>query len=118
PLHSWSVQSGQEIAPPRRAHRAWISQMLFTADGRTLLTASADQTIERWNTSNPSNVTRHARPLRGHTLEVWRIKLLKDSRTLLSGSKDGSVLIWDLQASRDAQFQIVLPEPIDESWAF
>jgi eukaryotic-like serine/threonine-protein kinase len=94
-IRLWEVASGQEIGR-LEGHRTWIGDLHFWPDGKTLASASADQTIRLWDVSDPHQ-GRLVRTLRGHTAEVWRITLLPDNKTLISGAKDGSVYIWDTE---------------------
>jgi WD40 repeat protein len=93
PVCLWDMESGRQIGR-LSGHGAWVTQILFWPDGKTVAYASADQTIRLWDLTSlqPIGV------LRGHQLEVWSLALLRDSRTLLSGSKDGEVLVWDTAA--------------------
>ena len=91
----WDVESGTEIGR-LEGHRDWIADLQFTHDGKTLMSASADQTIRVWDVSDPSK-GKLLRTFRGHATEVWRIALLPDNRTLVSGGKDGAVCVWDIQ---------------------
>ena len=43
-IRLWDAASGTEIAR-LTGHRSWISALLFWPDGKTLASASADQTI-------------------------------------------------------------------------
>jgi WD40 repeat protein/tRNA A-37 threonylcarbamoyl transferase component Bud32 len=117
-LHFWDVASGKEIAPPRHDHPNWVSQFLFSADGSTLVTASADQTIRLWDATDLTQVRPRGRPLRGHSQEVWSLAMLPDQHTLVSGCKDGSVFFWDSAAPRDPHAQVTLPVKISDQWSF
>ena len=114
-IRLWDVASGQEINR-LHGHRTMVMALMFQPDGRTLASASGDQTIRLWDMNNPTNVP-PPRVLRGHKLEVWRLALLPDSSTLVSGCKDGSVYFWDATSSRDQRARITLPGRFS-SWAF
>jgi RNA polymerase sigma factor (sigma-70 family) len=56
-IHVWHVQTGQELAA-FRGHTGVINAFAFTADGKTLASASADTTVLTWDLS-----TAMSRPL-------------------------------------------------------
>jgi WD40 repeat protein len=114
-IRLWEVASGKEIKR-LEGHRAFIGSLVFWPDGKTLASASGDQTIRLWDLTDISNVP-PARVLQGHKKEVWKLTLLPDNTTLVSGSKDGSVLVWDASATHSRHDYITLPEKID-SWYF
>jgi WD40 repeat protein len=90
-------------------HRAWVSQIVFWPDGRTLATASADQTIRLWDISEPAKA-RQVAVLQGHNCEVWCLCLLSDNVTLVSGGKDGSVRFWDTAGLQHKQPFTTIPK--------
>jgi WD40 repeat protein/serine/threonine protein kinase len=116
-IRLWEVSSGKPIGQPLEDHRAWVSSLVFWPDGKTLASASADQTIRLWDLSDVSQVRPLGRPLHGHKLEVWRLVLLPDQKTLVSGSKDGSVYLWDTAAKRQETARIILPTQV-ANWGF
>ena len=98
-----------------KGHRAWIGSLLFLPDGKTLASASADQTICLWDISDLAQVPA-PRVLHGHQYEVWRLALLPDNATLVSGCKNGSVCFWDITAAgRETVFSML---PQIATWRF
>lgn len=96
PLILRNAETG-EVITRLTAHPRGVTQLLFLADGKTLVSANADQTIGAWDVSDPERVPA-PRLLIGHELEVWRLAYLREGKTLISGGKDGAVKFWDLQA--------------------
>jgi WD40 repeat protein len=86
----WKVPSG-DSAGALLGHTAWVSGLAFAPHGKTLLTASADQTIRAWNFEDRKEIFL----LRGHLDEVHTLSLSPDGTKLISGSRDGEVCVWD-----------------------
>jgi WD40 repeat protein len=101
--------TGASIGPPFGGHVASITQLVFWPDGKTLASASADQTIRLWDIRDAAHPKAIGRPLRGHTQEVKRLALLADNRTLISGAKDGSVCRWDTTVARQDLTNVSVP---------
>ena len=92
-IQLWDAATGREVRV-LRGHKGSISDLIFTPDGKRLVSCSTDQTIRIWDPTSDAP----PRVLRGHTTEVWRLALMPDGKTLVSGSKDGSVVTWNLAA--------------------
>jgi WD40 repeat protein len=86
----FSTASGEEV---RRlvGHVSWVPSLVFTADGRRLVSAGADQTVRVWDVSDGRELT----ALQGHLSEVYCVAATADGQTIVSGCKDGTILGWD-----------------------
>jgi WD40 repeat protein/serine/threonine protein kinase len=93
-IRLWSGRSGKYVGV-LEGHTSWISELIFSADGQRLFSASADQTIRVWDISE----ARCLDTLRGND-ELWTLALSPDGATLVSGSKDGMVSCWDSVPSK------------------
>ena len=100
PIRLWDANSGKPIGS-LEGHTAWIARGLtFSADGKLLYSASADQTIRIWDMGEK----RCLAILRGSNDEVWGLALSPDGTTLASSSKDGVVAFWSaLPHSKEEQ---------------
>ncbi len=107
-IRLWDAHSGQ-AAGSLEGHRSWVSDLIFTPDGKRLISSSGDQTIRLWDwpTHKPCGV------LRGHLDEVDGVALAPDGRTLASRCKDGNIFLWDVtKAPRNLGYQM-LPSRLD-----
>ena len=86
----WDVDRGVYLSE-FKGHNAWVGELLFTPDGKTFFTASADQSIKIWNAKDNKLLG----TLTGHRNEVWGITLNSSGTTLYSGSKDMTFKEWD-----------------------
>ena len=112
-IRLWDAPSGRELGR-LEGHRAYVIGLQFWPDGRTLGSASADQTLRLWDVE-----TRQARAtFRGNRSEVWRLALLPDGNTLVSGAKDGSVQLWDAATTGSDPEPVRLPVKGYDQWWF
>jgi WD40 repeat protein len=77
-------------------HTSAITGLVFTPDGRSLVSASHDGTARLWDIRRPG-VTLAV--LRGHGGSIAALALGPDGHTLASGSDDRTVRIWNLGTS-------------------
>ncbi|HVY70489.1 MAG TPA: hypothetical protein VHH73_11205, partial [Verrucomicrobiae bacterium] len=109
----------REVSPWREVarlegHQAYVLGASFSPDGKSLATASADQTARIWSTGD----WKLKGVLRGHRLEVWGVGWMPDNSTLISGSKDGGLLAWDATKPRRANPNLVVPAAVNGGWGF
>ncbi len=79
-----------ELKGRLEGHNSYITGFQFLDEGRTLVSASADQTVRLWDLESRAEI----RMLRGHREEVHAIVKLHDDQTLLSGCFDGTMIRW------------------------
>ena len=74
-------------------HRAYVScqSVRFSPDGKTIASASDDETVRLWNTTTGQ----HLKTITGHTDIVERVCFSPDGKTIASASWDKTVRLWD-----------------------
>jgi WD40 repeat protein len=87
----WETATGKEVHT-LRGYRGELSYLVFSADGRTLYTASYDRCVRLWEV----RTGRLIHEGEGHTGWVWGLALSPDEKTLASCSVDTKLLCWDL----------------------
>jgi WD40 repeat protein len=100
-IRLWDARDGK-AAGSLDGHHSFVSDLIFTPDGKLLISSSGDETIRLWDwaTREPAGV------LRGHLGEVDGLALAPDGRTLASRCKDGSIYLWDVtKPSRHLGYQ-------------
>ena len=86
----WDVATGSQLLA-LNGHMGRINQAIFTPDGRSILTASADTTARVWD----ADTGELKFELLGHTGEVFSVAIASDGHQIATASADGTVSIWD-----------------------
>jgi WD40 repeat protein len=87
---------------PRRGavvlrHGGFVSAVVFTPDGKELISGSGDGLIRVWD----AGAGKELRHLGAHKGGVLALSLARDGRTLASGGADQSARLWDLRAGKE-----------------
>ncbi|MFO0928803.1 MAG: WD40 repeat domain-containing protein [Gemmataceae bacterium] len=89
------VQCGtdDDLVPVRElsGHAAAVNAMGYSADGKRVITGSADKTAAVWDPETGDRISR----LTGHTATVFAVALSPDGKRALTGGVDGMVGLWD-----------------------
>ena len=78
------------------SHTDSVYSVVFSPDGRTLASSSADNTVRLWNVADPAGSTPLGQPLTGHTSIVRAVVFSLDGRTLATASGDRTVRLWNV----------------------
>ncbi len=74
------------------SHKNEVLAVRFSPDGKTIASASADNTVILWNLQGKPIHT-----LKKHTSIVTDVAFSPDGKTIASASADGTVKLWNLQ---------------------
>ena len=88
----WDANTGKLVSI-LKGHTWDVFCIAWTADGRTLISGSADRTIRTWNTSTRQQLA----VLTGHTNIVEGITISPNGRILASASYDHTARLWNLE---------------------
>jgi WD domain, G-beta repeat len=80
-------------------HTDQVENVCVSADGKRVLTSSADKTLRLWDASTGKQLRR----FEGHTDRIRGLALSPDGKRALSGSHDKTVRLWDDHRQGDAQ---------------
>jgi hypothetical protein len=94
-IRLWDIATGKEVRRFGRSKYAYWP-VAFSADGRTLATAGADNQLHLWETATGGELLHFA----GHEGRIGNLIFAENDRTLLSTSSDTSALVWDLTGLR------------------
>ncbi|MDM0053922.1 WD40 repeat domain-containing protein, partial [Variovorax sp. J22R115] len=80
-----------------RGHEDVVISAQFSADGKTVLTASWDKTARLWDVASGQEL----RALRGHEGEVTSAQFSADGKTVLTASEDKTARLWDVASGKE-----------------
>ncbi|MEI6044132.1 MAG: NB-ARC domain-containing protein [Chloroflexota bacterium] len=79
-----------------QAHTDSVRDIVFSQDGRLVLTCSIDQIARLWEMPEGKLVM----TFRGHSRAVNRVSFSSDGRFILTGSSDGTARLWEISTGR------------------
>lgn len=80
-----------------RGHRAKITAISYSPDGKHFATASLDRDVKLWDAST----NKEQKTFIGHADYVYSIAFSRDGKRLLSGSSDRTARIWDIESGKE-----------------
>ena len=83
--------------PTLRGHTNSVTDVVFSPDGRQIVSASVDNTLKIWDAANG----RERQTLKGHTSTVRGVAFSPGGRRIVSASDDNTLKIWDAATGRE-----------------
>ncbi len=78
-----------------KGHKEVVYDGKFFPDGKSLVTASFDQTLKLWDIATQSTL----RTMEGHTGIVLTVDVSPNGKMIASGSSDRTIRLWDVPSS-------------------
>ena len=88
----FSAVTGSQIAV-LSGHTDCTGSVVFSSDGRSLVSGSQDETVKLWDMQTGGVV----KTFYGHTDYVWSVSISVDCVRIASGSDDNTVCLWSIQ---------------------
>lgn len=89
----WNISTGK-IVRTIEGHTKNVLSAVYSADGKYIVSASADSTIRIWEATTGFEIKR----LIGHSGSVYSAVFSPDGNRVASASEDRTVRIWDVQS--------------------
>jgi eukaryotic-like serine/threonine-protein kinase len=104
-IRVWDAATGR-LLRQLDGHTAWVSKLVFSKDGRQLISSATDQTIRFWDTRSWTET----KVLRGHSDEVHAVALSETAQLAASAGKDGNLMLWKVDEHGAGDGYSRLPE--------
>ncbi len=90
----WEPTTGR-LRGELRGHTDEVTRVVFSRDGKYLLTASRDKTVSLWSTSGGL-----LRTFRGHLADVEAVAFSSDGQKIASAGDDQSAILWNVDGGQ------------------
>jgi WD40 repeat protein len=94
----WDMVTGQPIGQPLTGHSDWVSSVIFSPDGKTLVSNSYDKTIILWDVKTHQPISQPVTGVynvafspNGHSLAFGGCGKVANSKCI-----QGEILLWDM----------------------
>src|SRR5262249_7517128 len=89
----WDVASHKPLGQPLTGHTGFVESIAFSPDGKTLASASLDNTIILWDVDSHNPL---GQPLTGHNGFLESIAFSPDAKTPTWAILNNTIILWDV----------------------
>jgi WD40 repeat protein len=100
--------AARRVRAELRGHHDQVTCVAFSWDGKTLLTASRDQTARLWSTAGGT-----LRTFKGHLAGVETAAFSPDAQRIVTGGSDKTAMVWNVDRDPDRE---VLTDTPTSGW--
>ncbi|MFM7406837.1 MAG: eIF2A-related protein, partial [Cuspidothrix sp.] len=83
-----------------KGHQGYVNSVSFSPDGKTIATASSDNTARLWNLQGQM-----LQEFKGHQGSVRSVSFSPDGKTIATASSDNTARLWNLQGQMLQEFK-------------
>jgi WD40 repeat protein len=87
----WHTHSRLALLAPMQGHIDNVRSVMFSPDGKRLVSGSEDATVRVWDTTSGTEVY----TLEGHKGTIHSVTFCPDGSRIVSGSADKTVRLWN-----------------------
>ncbi|MBK9139746.1 MAG: protein kinase [Verrucomicrobia bacterium] len=110
-IRIWDAETGR-LMIRLDGHTAWTGRLVFSHNGRRLISASADQTIRLWDTGSWTETA----ALRGHGDEIHAVAVSDEQNLIASVGRDGELMLWRLDTRAGSDGYFAAAEAYHNAW--
>jgi WD40 repeat protein len=99
----WTAEGKEETT--LEGHKDWVSDVVFSADGATLASASHDRTARLWDVKEK----KESASLGPHNSTCWCVAFSPDGSQLAVGTHSAGLRLWNVSSKAEA-----FPAPMEE----
>jgi RNA polymerase sigma factor (sigma-70 family) len=117
-IHLWELATGKErltVTNDVPGYQFDYEQIAFAPDGRTLVTARGDHTLQLWDVATGQELLHRT----GYEADVRALAFAPDGKTLATGHADSTILLWDLAAEtwrRERSSRPLSAQELEAAW--